>query len=430
MASESQSLNLQTTDAALATAAAAVSTTCPAAVERFAQRLAGHNLPRFEIQLPDGAIHVLGGSPAAVRDDDAEHVRFRLRALNRTGLEAVLSFDEPRAAEAFIDGDLDVDGDFLAALDLRQFFSDRHPFHSLWRFAPALLHGQLKTDAGAIPRHYDYGDDFYFAFLDKDVRLYSQALYRSESETLEQAARNKLEYIVDACRLEAGSRVIDVGAGWGSFATFAAARGVDVTMLTLAARQFEYLQQQANQAGLPGRLRVIRENIYAFEPRERYDAVVLLGVMEHLPDYEKLMARFDGLVKPNGFVYMDFSAIRKKFNISSVVYRHVFPGNHSPVALADLLQAISRSSFEPIALCNDRHSYYLTLRAWALNLEAARGRLVETFGQRTFRLFQLYLWATAHDFGRTGALESYRLVLQKSTGHDSAYVGLRKQEEY
>ncbi len=400
------------------------------AVERFARRLAGHTLPRFEVQLPDGAIHVLGGSPTGVRDDAAEPVRFRLRALNGTGLEAMLSFDELGVAEAYINGDFDFDGDFLAALDLRQFFSDRHPFHSLWRFVPALLRGQVKTDAGAIPRHYDYGDDFYFAFLDKTVRLYSQALYRSESETLEQAARNKLEYIFGACGLKAGSRVIDVGAGWGSFAKFAAARGVDVTMLTLASRQFEYLQQQAEQAGLPGRLRVIRENIYAFEPRERYDAVVLLGVMEHLPDYEKLMARFDRLVKPDGFVYLDFSAIRKKFNISSVVYRHVFPGNHTPVALAGLLHAVNRSPFEPIALCNDRHSYYLTLRTWALNLEAARDHLVENFGQRTFRLFQLYLWATAHDFGRTGALESYRLVLQKSVGHDSASVGLRKHDEH
>jgi cyclopropane-fatty-acyl-phospholipid synthase len=394
------------------------------AVERFARRLAGHTLPRFEIQLPDGAIHVQGGSPTGVRDDRAEPVRFRLRALNRTGLEAMLSFDELRAAEAFINGDFDVEGDFLAVLDLRQLFSDRHPFHSLWRFAPALLRGQVKTDAGAIPRHYDYGNDFYFTFLDKTVRLYSQALYRAESETLEQAARNKLEYIFTACGLKAGSAVIDVGAGWGSFATFAAARGVDVTMLTLAARQFDYLQRQAEQAGRPGRLRVIRENVYAFEPRERYDAVVLLGVMEHLPDYEKLMARFDRLVKPNGFVYMDFSAIRKKFNISSVVYRHVFPGNHTPVALADLIQAVNRSPFEPIALCNDRHSYYLTLRTWATNLEAARDQLVENFGQRTFRLFQLYLWATAHDF-LTGALESYRFVLQKSAGHDSASVGLR-----
>src|SRR3954466_16287799 len=140
MASESQSLNLQTTDAALATAAAAVSTTRPAGVERFAQRLAGHNLPRFEIQLPDGAIHVLGGSPAAVRDDDAEPVRFRLRSPNRTGLAAVLSFDEARVAGAFTDHQLDVDGDFLAALFQRQFFSDRHPFLHRGLFALVVPH--------------------------------------------------------------------------------------------------------------------------------------------------------------------------------------------------------------------------------------------------------------------------------------------------
>ncbi len=426
MATDSERLEAESSGLAVGSLSAPESKAGRAPIERFAARLAGEIVPRFEIELPDGRIHTLGGSHEPTMGDRAEPVRFRLRARNRRGLDALLSFDEARTAEAFINGDLDVIGDFLAALDLRRFFSDRHPFWSAWRFVLPLLYGQVKIDRESIPRHYDNGNDFYFAFLDKSVRLYSQALYRSETETLEQAAGNKLDYIVKACRLRPDSHVLDVGAGWGSFASYAAARGINVTMLTLAERQAEYLRELSQAGTRPGRLDVIRENIYTYQTSDRYDTIVLLGVMEHLPDYRRLMARFDELVKPNGFVYMDFSAIRKKFNISSFAYRHVFPGNHSPVVLPDLLDAVNRSSFEPIGVHNDRHSYCLTLQAWARNLEAARDELVQQFGQRTFRIFQMYLWGTAHDLW-TGALESYRVVLQKSSASESARVGLTEE---
>jgi cyclopropane-fatty-acyl-phospholipid synthase len=121
---------------------------------------------------------------------------------------------------------------------------------------------------------------------------------------------------------------------------------------------------------------------------------------------------------------MDFAANRKKFNVSSFTYRYVFPGSHTPVILPDLLAAANRTSFEPIALQNDRHSYFLTLQNWARNLEAAHDELARRYGERTYRLFQLYLWGSAHQFQRDGELESYRVVFQKSLGAPSTEIGL------
>jgi len=74
-------------------------------------------------------------------------------------------------------------------------------------------------------------------------------------------------------------------------------------------------------------------------------------------------------------------------------------------------------------LHNDRHSYYLTLQAWARNLEAARGELVERYGKRVFRLFQIYLWAGAL-LHRDGGLEAYRLVFQKGKHLPSSALAL------
>jgi cyclopropane-fatty-acyl-phospholipid synthase len=397
----------------------------------FRTRLAGQDVPPFELQLADGSVHSFGvpGGQAAAAGGVASDPRFRIRIRSAEGAQALASFDEARIADAYFREGFDIDGDFLAAFDLRRFFSDHHPVWSAWRFLVPLVRGQISSDKRWVPRHYDYGNEFYFAFLDKKVRLYSQALFRSESETLEQAALNKLEYIQDICRLQAGSRVLDVGGGWGSWASYAAARGIDVTMLTIAHRQFDYVRELAQAADYPGRLEVVFESIYAYQTVERYDAIVLLGVMEHLPDYDALMKRFARLLKPNGRVYMDFSAVRRKYGISTVAYRYVFPGNHTPVFLPELLAAASRNPFEPIVVHNDRHSYFLTLQAWARNLQASRSSLAALVGESTVRLFEIYLWATAHTLGANADLESYRVVFQKSVGQPSSEIGLEGAAE-
>jgi cyclopropane-fatty-acyl-phospholipid synthase len=387
----------------------------PYTVRLLRRRVAGPGAPVFDLELPGGAVHRVGA--AGIEPD------FRLRLTNNRAWRALHSLDETRIAEAYMRGDIDFEGDFMAALDLRRFLSDRHPLASLWRFVQPWLYGDTAADKSWVPRHYDYGNDFYFAFLDRKFRLYSQAVYTSEDDTLEQAAQNKLDYVMKICRLAPGSRVLEVGGGWGSFAGYAGSRGVDVTMLTISHEQYKYLADWCATHTGPSRMRVVCESIFDYEPGERYDAVVLCGVMEHLPDYRALFRKFDSVLEPGGRVYMDFAAGLKKFDVSAFTYRYVFPGDHTPVVLPELFAAASRTRLEPVVLHNDRHSYYLTLQAWARNLEAARRELVARHGEREFRLFQIYLWAGAH-LHRDGGLEAYRAVFQKARELPSAVVGV------
>jgi cyclopropane-fatty-acyl-phospholipid synthase len=383
-----------------------VSADWPAVVLKLHRRLARAAVAPFAVELPDGAVHRIGsGAPA-----------FNLQLRTPRALRALASFDEASICEAYIDEEINFSGNFLAALDLRSIATDWHPLHSLWRFVRPLLCGKVKSDKDWVGRHYDYGNDFYFAFLDKRHRLYSQALYAREDEALEQAAERKLEYVMRACRLAPGARVLDVGGGWGSFAGYAAPRGVNVTVLTISREQCEFLRNRG--------VDVVFESIFAYSARQSYDAVVLLGVMEHLPDYKRLFACFEKLLRRGGRLYMDFAANRRKFNVSSFTYRYIFPGSHTPVVMPDLLGAANRTRFEPIALHNDRHSYFLTLQQWARNLEADRDELARRYGERTYRLFQLYLWGCAHQFRRDGELESYRVVFQKAHGSPSTEIGL------
>ncbi|HWM41940.1 MAG TPA: class I SAM-dependent methyltransferase [Burkholderiales bacterium] len=378
----------------------------PAVILKLKRRLAGLAVAPFDVELPDGAVYRVGaGAPA-----------FGLQLRTARAARALESLDETSICEAYIGGEMSFAGSFLAALDLRRIASDWHPLHSLWRFVRPLLFGAVRSDKDWVARHYDYGNDFYFAFLDRRHRLYSQALYRSDDEPLEQAAENKLEYVMRACRLAPGARVLDVGGGWGSFAGYAAPRGVNVTALTISREQYEFLRGR--------KVDVVYESIFAYESRRPYDAIVLLGVMEHLPDYQRLFERFERLLRTGGRLYMDFAANRRKFNVSSFTYRYVFPGSHTPVVVPELLAAANATRFEPIAVHNDRHSYFLTLQQWARNLEAAHDALARRYGERTYRLFQLYLWGCAHQFRRDGALESYRIAFQKAQGSPSTDIGL------
>jgi cyclopropane-fatty-acyl-phospholipid synthase len=156
---------------------------------------------------------------------------------------------------------------------------------------------------------------------------------------------------------------------------------------------------------------IVESDILEYTPSRRYDAVVLMGIMEHLPNYRAVLRRFARLLKPGGRVYLDASATREKYVASSFIYRHIYPGNHSFFILHDFLAAVAETSFMVRGIHDDRHSYYLTFMQWARNLEANRDAVVRDFGEWQYRRFHLYLWGSAHCF-LTDTLQCYRVVLE------------------
>ena len=150
----------------------------------------------------------------------------------------------------------------------------------------------------------------------------------------------------------------------------------------------------------------------AYDTDRKYDAIVIMGVIEHLPDYELVLKKFHHLLKPGGLVFLDGSAARKKYELSTFMVRHIYPGNHSFLVLDDLLNKLARTNLELMEVHNDRWSYFLTFKQWALNLEASKDYVQRTFGDFEYRKFRLYLWGAAYEF-LTRNLDCYRLMLYK-----------------
>ena len=378
----------------------------------------------FEAPIHDGLYrriqrHLSGGQvqiPLEIRLWGGQTYRFgedeptvKISVKDRKGLEALRRLDEPSICEAYMDGSLDVVGDMLGFVSLRRMLSDSHPLSCLWRRIAPWFIGRIPTDRRAIAAHYDFANEFYLQFLDP-TRCYSQAVFERDDETLETAQRRKLDFAIDACRLKPGDRVLDVGGGWGSFTEHAGRRGIQVTSLTISRQSEAFLADLIHRRQLP--CRVLNQDFLAYASPEPYDAMVVLGVMEHLPDYPAVLRQFQRLLKPGGRVYLDASAFREKYAKPTFIARYIFPADHAYFCLHDFLTAAAKTSMDVLAVHNDRHSYFLTCKAWAENLEAARDDLIRRWGEALYRRFRLYLWGSAYAFLSHG-MEAFRVVLER-----------------
>lgn len=368
-------------------------------LQRIQSRVANQAKTPFEIRLWEDQIYRFGeGQPAVdivVKDSN--------------GLRALARLDELGICEAYMEGSLDVVGDMLHFVGLRGTLSDRHPINYLWRRIAPFLLGRATTNRQAIAAHYEFPNDFYFKFLDA-TRCYSQAVFERDDEPLEAAQRRKLDFALESCRIKPGDRVLDVGCGWGSFTEHAGRRGVQVTSLTISDQSERYVKELIGRLQLPAT--VLNEDFLLHRSVEPYDGIVILGVMEHLPDYPNVLKRIEHLLKPGGRLYIDASAFREKHVKPTFVSRYVFPGDHSYFCLHDFLAAVARTRFDVVAVFDDRHNYYLTCKAWAENLETAREEIVARWGEALYRRFRLYLWGSAYAFLNRG-MEAYRVVLER-----------------
>jgi len=334
---------------------------------------------------------------------------FTIAITDQAGARALGALDQFQIGVAYLDGHLDIDGDLVTALAMRRFFPDFHPLAYLGRFAPALLRGGHEHDRRSISAHYDRESEFFLTFLDTRHRCYTEGVFASDDEPLEDAMTRKMDLAIEAIGVKPGDRVLEVGGGWGAFAEYAARKGIEVTTLTLAEESERYLRRLFDSRGLSAT--VVRQHLLAYTSEHRYDAIVNMGVTEHIPDYQATVARYAALIRPGGRVYLDALAMRAKHRTSTFFSRYIYPGGSSPLVLHDYLRQVARSPFELISVTDDRHNYFLTCREWGKRLDAARDEIVRRWGEPLYRRFRLFLWGSAAAFD-TGLVQAYRWVLR------------------
>jgi cyclopropane-fatty-acyl-phospholipid synthase len=371
----------------------------------------------------------------------APKARFALALRTPFGLRAAFMPPLDRnPGRAFVEGWFDVTGDLEAAIDTLERRVGRLSKLAVARLAALLLslpappkhanggvrlagkrHSKAR-DAAAISFHYDLPVAFYRTFLDPDL-VYSGAYWDDGVETLAQAQRAKLEYVLDKLRLQPGARFLDIGCGWGSLVMAAARRGAHALGITLSRRQHEEAQRRIAVAGLAGKARVELRDYRDLSSNEEFDAIASIGMVEHvgrerLGEYFAVayrVLRSGGLFLNHGIAAQSRDG-RGYRGRADFMGRYVFPDGDL-TAIDATLRFAEGAGFEVRDVENLREHYARTLREWVANLAANRHAAIDATDARTERIWRLYMTASARGFslGRLGLAQTL-LAKRRSDG--------------
>ena len=185
--------------------------------------------------------------------------------------------------EAYMRGDLDIEGNLYEALD--HFLGQMGKFSTNESALKKIMFSSTskKNQEKEVTSHYDIGNDFYKLWLDETMS-YSCGYFIHEDDTLYQAQVNKVDYILKKLHLEEGMSLLDIGCGWG-FLLIEAAKKYKVhgTGITLSHEQYAEFQRRIKDQGLEDYLTVELMD-YRDLPKKEYqfDRVVSVGMLEHV----------------------------------------------------------------------------------------------------------------------------------------------------
>jgi len=342
-------------------------------------------------------------------------------------------------ARAYVKGELDVEGDIFAALDLHDHLPEvRLTPRQLARVARLVgpvglrppapppeevrLHGRRHSparDAAAIAHHYDVSNRFYELVLGSSM-TYSCAVFERPDATLEAAQAAKHELVSRKLGLEPGMRLLDVGCGWGSMAMHAAEHhGVEAVGVTISRRQAELATERVKAAGLEGKVE-IRVQDYRDVDDGPYDAISSIGMFEHVGEARlaEYFGRLHHLLRPEGRLLNHGISRppgrRARFARASFIDRYVFPDGELH-EVGRVVSSIQEQGFEARHLESLREHYALTLRRWVANLEASWDEAVAQVGAGRARVWRLYMAASAKNF-EAGRTQIHQVLAVRSDG--------------
>lgn len=376
-------------------------------------------------------IRAWDGSEAGPGDGPTVILRHR-RALRRLLWQP----GEMGLAHAYVSGDLDVDGDLGEALAgmwglvrdgaLR---ARRPPARELPGLALTALRlgllgprpapppeairvtGRLhskRRDRTIIAHHYDAGNDFYELLLDASM-AYSSGYWRVASgdvssaapttEGLAAAQHAKLELICRKLDLGPGSRLLDVGCGWGSLALHAAREhGASVRAVTISAQQRDQVNRRIRAAGLADRVQVDLLDYRDIATRITgadgvFDAVASIEMGEHVGDeyYPAFAATLFGALRPGGrALVQQMSCGANHPGGGAFIETYVTPDMvMRPVG--DTVTFLQLAGLEVRDVHVMREHYVPTIRAWLAALESHWDEAVALVGENGARMWRLYL---------------------------------------
>ncbi|MFD5257425.1 class I SAM-dependent methyltransferase [Streptomyces bobili] len=301
---------------------------------------------------------------------------------------------------------------------LRGLWALRHP------------HEERNTPDGSranISRHYDLSNDLFALFLD-DTLSYSSAVFRefpASWDRMEAAQHRKIDRLLDLADVSEGTRLLEIGTGWGELALRAAARGARVTSLTLSAEQRALALERVRMAGLEDRVTI--ELCDYREASGEYDAVVSVEMIEAVgaefwPTYFRTL---DERLAPGGRVALQAITMPHERMLAARdtftwIHKYVFPGGLIPSTRAIEDTVRDHTRLRPARRDAFGAHYAETLRLWRERF-TERAVEVESLGfDETFRRLWTFYLAYSEAGFRAGYLDVQQYLFTKENKENPA----------
>ena len=395
-------------------------------VNRFEQRLQSLGMP-VSVEFWNGKRLSLGDLP-----------KLKIALKRATALKALVNPRLGKIAQAYVEGDLDLDCDM----------------HAIAEFAATLCGPQQvrlekrgagnwkwwshtrRFDKQAISHHYDVSNEFFALWLDRQ-RVYSCAYFRTAEDSLELAQQQKLDHICRKLNLKAGERLLDIGCGWGALIFRAVEQcGACATGITLSEQQFAYVQEQIRERGLAGRCEVRLLDYRDVPEADPFDKIASVGMFEHvgkkqLPEY---FAKIYRLLKPGGIVMNHGLTSAGLYSggmsgdVTDFIDQYVFPGGEIP-HLSREIELMARSSLECVDVECLRPHYAKTLWQWVERLDAHRDEARALVGEKKYRTWRIYMAGYALAFER-GWVSIYQVLATRPFDNGALAIPLTREHVY
>ncbi len=304
---------------------------------RVARRLFRAAVARLDVSVVTGAETLGKGGPVMVMHRPEEFYA-------RIGRDQLIGFGEAYLTGAWDAEDL---GAFLTVLSAE--IADLIP-QSLQRMRalivkrpPRWQRSSAENSRDNIAHHYDLSNDLFEVFLDPTLS-YSSALFASDEPAplaavtradLESAQVRKIERLLDQSAVTHGSRVLEIGSGWGELAIRAARRGASVRTITLSTEQQSLARERVAAAGVSHLVDVELCDYRAVTGE--YDAVLSVEMVEAVgwQYWQTYFETIDRVLAPGGrasiqAITMPHDRMLATRNTYTWIHKYIFPGGFLP----------------------------------------------------------------------------------------------------
>ncbi|MEU9321126.1 cyclopropane-fatty-acyl-phospholipid synthase family protein [Streptomyces sp. NPDC048295] len=367
----------------------------------------------LRVRFAGGATLGLGGPLIEVRDPKAFHARIGTRGL--------IGFGESYMAGEWEAPDLVGALTVLAAHAADLIPTPLQRLRTLWaQQQPGTQRNTRDGSRTDISRHYDLSNDLFALFLDETL-TYSAAVFRgfpAHWPLLAAAQQRKVDRLLDLAHVREGTRLLEIGTGWGELALRAAARGATVTSLTLSREQRELALERVRRAGCADRVSI--ELCDYREARGTYDAVVSVEMIEAVgaefwPVYFRVL---DERLAPGGraalqAITMPHERMPASRDTHTWIQKYIFPGGMIPSVQAIDEAVRDHTTLTTVARDAFGAHYAETLRLWRERFtERADGIAALGFDETFRRMWTFYLAYSEAGF-RSGYLDVQHYLLTK-----------------